>query len=235
MELVNVVCVYWGNKYSPDYVSKLYNMVKRNLSIPFRFIVYTDHPSQTLAHEKNDFRNNQIPDYQTRKLPFTNYDGWWNKLTLFSPEADLKGTCLYFDLDVVILDNIDDMALFGKEDTFGVINDFNPASSVYNSSIMKFNNITAEHIWTSFKKDETNMMRHHGDQQVMSHFIKSTPHCKVMPDEWTFSYKWFSREAPRIDKSQWTFDQKPNAKVCVFHGLPNPHESTKKWVQDNWK
>jgi hypothetical protein len=82
-------------------------MVKRNLSIPFKFIVYTDHPSQTFAHEKSDFRNNQIPDYQTRKLPFTNYDGWWNKLTLFSPEADLKGTCLYFDLDIDINDNID--------------------------------------------------------------------------------------------------------------------------------
>ena len=224
MELVNVVCVYWGNKYSPDYVNKLYNMVKRNLTVPHQFICYTDHPSL-------NFSDGII----TKGLPFDQYEGWWNKLTLFSPEADLKGTCLYFDLDVVILDNIDDMALFGKEDTFGVINDFNPASSVYNSSIMKFNNITAEHIWTSFKKDETNMMRHHGDQQVMSHFIKSTPHCKVMPDEWTFSYKWFSREAPRIDKSQWTFNQKPNAKVCVFHGLPNPHESTKKWVQDNWK
>ena len=233
--MVNVVCVYWGNKYSPNYVSKLYNMVKRNLSISFNFIVYTDHPSQTFAHEKVDFRNNQIPNYQTRRLPFTNYDGWWNKLTLFSPEADLKGNCLYFDLDVVILDNIDELATFGDDDTFGVINDFNPNSTVYNSSIMKFNNKTADYVWKSFKEDENNMLRNHGDQNVISHFMKKTPYTKVMPDEWTFSYKWYDRVNPRIDKSQMTFDKRPNTKVCVFHGQPNPHESSQEWVLSNWK
>ena len=79
------------------------------------------------------------------------------------------------------------------------------------------------------------MSRNQGDQQVISLIMHESPHLKIMPDDWTFSYKWYDREAPRIEKSQWTFDQKPNAKVCVFHGQPNPHESTKKWVQDNWK
>ncbi len=227
MELVNVVCVYWGNKYSIDYVNILYNMVKRNLSVPFKFTCYTDQPSVgdgPLAAEIG-----------VKRLPFNQYEGWWNKLTLFSPEAKLEGTCLYLDLDVVILDNIDDMALFGKEDTFGVINDFNPKSTVFNSSIMKFNNVTAENIWTSFKKDESNMMRHHGDQQVMSHYIRSTPHCKVMPDDWTFSYKWYDREKPRIDETEWTFERKPKSKVAIFHGKPNPHESDQQWVKDHWK
>lgn len=222
--MVNVVCVYWGNKYSTDYVSKLYNMVKRNLSIPFRFICYTEGSSLNFSS-----------DYEIRKLPFTHYKGWWNKLSLFSPEAKLEGNCLYLDLDVVILNNIDDMALFGESDTFGVINDFYPKSKMFNSSVMKFNNITAKHIWTSFINDKTNMLKNHGDQEVITHFIKPTSYCKVMPDDWTFSYKWYDRADPRLEKSRWTFEQKPNAKICVFHGLPNPHESTQEWVKTNWK
>jgi len=222
--MVNIVCVYWGNKYSIDYVNKLYSMVKRNLSMPFKFICYTNHPSLKI-----------IDDIETRKLPFNQYDGWWNKLTLFSHEADLQGTCLYFDLDVVILDNIDDMALFGKEDTFGIINDFNPNSKSFNSSIMKFNNITAEHIWKSFKNDETSMSRNQGDQQVISLIMHESPHLKIMPDDWTFSYKWYDREKPRIHQTEWSFSRRPLAKVAVFHGKPNPHESKQKWVEDNWK
>ena len=164
MELVNVVCLYWGNKYSIDYVNKLYSMVKRNLTVPHQFICYTDHPSLS-------FSDGII----TKGLPFDQYEGWFNKLTLFSNEADLKGNNLYLDLDVVILENLDELATFGSANTFGIINDFKP-SSVYNSSVMKFNNVTASHIWTSFKNDENNMLRNHGDQEIISHFMKDSPH-----------------------------------------------------------
>ena len=34
-----------------------------------------------------------------------------------------------------------------------------------------------------------------------------------MPDEWSFSYKWFSRQDPRFDKSKWTFEKKEKAKA----------------------
>ena len=34
MELVNIVCVYYGLKYSIDYVQVLYNMVQRNITVP---------------------------------------------------------------------------------------------------------------------------------------------------------------------------------------------------------
>jgi hypothetical protein len=100
---------------------------------------------------------------------------------------------------------------------------------------MKFNNITAEHIWKSFKNDETSMSRNQGDQQVISLIMHESPHLKIMPDDWTFSYKWYDREKPRIHQSEWTFERKSNTKVAVFHGKPNPHESKQKWVEDNWK
>ena len=38
----NVICMKWGDKYSPDYVNILFNMVSRNLKNPFKFVCFTD-------------------------------------------------------------------------------------------------------------------------------------------------------------------------------------------------
>ena len=40
--MINIVCVKWGTKYGPEYVNVLRAMIKRNLSLPHRFICFTD-------------------------------------------------------------------------------------------------------------------------------------------------------------------------------------------------
>ena len=30
-----IICMKWGTKYGAEYVNRLYNMVKRNLTLPF--------------------------------------------------------------------------------------------------------------------------------------------------------------------------------------------------------
>ena len=42
MVMLNVVCVNWGLKFKPKYVQVLYNMVQRHLTIPHKFILFTD-------------------------------------------------------------------------------------------------------------------------------------------------------------------------------------------------
>ena len=154
---------------------------------------------------------------------------------MFSEEAHLTGTCLYLDLDIVILDNIDEIATIGNDMTFGVSNDFNPKTKEFNSSVMKFNNdVATKAIWSKFLEKKAKLMELQGDQNVMSKLIKGNDNLKVMPDEWTFSYKWYSRTDPRFAKDRWTFEKKQNAKIAVFHGEPRPHESNEKWVQKEW-
>ena len=41
--MINVVCLYWGNKYKTEFVNVLYNMVERHMTVPHKFIIYTDH------------------------------------------------------------------------------------------------------------------------------------------------------------------------------------------------
>ena len=202
-------------------------MVNRHLTIPHKFICYTDHVK---LHKLID------GDIEYRNLPFHNYQGWWNKLTLFSPEANLVGTNLFFDLDIIILDNIDCFATHEDDKIFVGMNDFNKSTKLFNSSVMKFNNeIMTRYVWKPYLEDKSNMDRNQGDQNVISYFIKKTPHHKSFPDEWTFSAKWYDRESPRFHKNDWTFEKKQNSKIAVFHGKPNPHESDIEWVKNHWK
>ena len=76
--------------------------------------------------------------------------------------------------------------------------------------------------------------RHHGDQNIISELLKGQPDVISFPDEWTQSYKWLNRKGERYGRDRMTYEKDPNAKVCVFHGRPNPHESTQLWVKNHW-
>jgi len=225
--MINFVCVHYGLKYNVDYVINLFNMVNRNLTLPHKFICFTD--NVTLI-------NKQKLDIDVRTFKRHDFDGWWNKLQLFSPESNLEGDNLYMDLDVVIMKNIDCFTEIGNENNFVGMNDFNPTTKIFNSSIMKFNNKTATKlIWDKYINDRVKWRKYAGDQNVISELIYNHKDTISFPDSWTQSYKWYDRKGERYHKSKWTFEQHPEAKVCVFHGFPNPHESDQNWVKNNWK
>src|SRR5210317_902539 len=208
---MNFACVYYGDKYQIEYVEKLYNMVQRNTTLKHKFICFTDNTiiRRRLKHTQIEFREFARHDF----------DGWFNKLQLFSPDSKLDGNTLYMDLDVVIMKNIDDMFTYGKDHNFVGMNDFNPTSDL---------------IWKEYMKRRGDFRKHAGDQNIITDLIKNHKDTISFPDSWTQSYKWFNREGTRFHKSKWTFEKDPNAKVCVFHGHPNPHESTELWVKNHW-
>ena len=225
---MNFVCVYYGKKYQVEYVQHLYNMVERHTRVPYNFICFNNHEDLALKVKG---------DIEYRRFHYTDFDGWWNKLQLFSPEAGLVGPNLYMDLYVVILDDIDDLFTFGDDQTFGVIRDFNPSTKQYNSSIMKWNNtVGTPCIWEPYLLERDKWNREQGDQNVMSLLMQKHGQrwLRTMPDEWTFSYKWNNRIEPRYHKNDWTFEKVSESKVAVFHGKPNPHESEQEWVKSNW-
>lgn len=38
----NVICIKWGDKFGAEYVNSLYKMVEKNLTVPHRFVCFTD-------------------------------------------------------------------------------------------------------------------------------------------------------------------------------------------------
>ena len=96
-----VVCLKYGDKYSAEYVNKLYSMVKRNLTVPFEFVCFTEDAT------------NIDPDIRIEPIPLiSGVTGWWYKPMFFNPNIALRGTILFFDLDVIVFRNIDYLYVF---------------------------------------------------------------------------------------------------------------------------
>ena len=94
-----IICLKHGNKYGPNYVNTLEQMVRRNCTLPFEFICYTEDITGL---------NNSI-----RTMDLTGaygVQGWWHKPLLFNPNNPIGAqgdTILYMDLDVIVFRNID--------------------------------------------------------------------------------------------------------------------------------
>ena len=226
--MYNFACVYYGDKYPVEYVQNLYNMVTRNTTLHINFFVFTDHVKLDKLVEGN---------INTRQFPEHDLQGWWNKMQLFHPKTPLDGPTLYMDLDVVITKNIDCFFTYKPEARFVGMNDFNPITGLWNSSIMRFDNKQLHgDLWDKFYKDKSEWMRRFpGDQNLISEFIKNHPGCVSFPDSWTQSYKWYDRSGTRYSTSAMTYEHNGESLVTVFHGQPNPHESEQEWVKNAWK
>ena len=223
---MNFACVCYGIKYKLEYVQKLYNMVQRHTTIPHKFYCFTDHvnPSQQLTG-----------DIIIKQFPMFNLQGWWNKMQLFHPGV-IEGTTLYMDLDVVITDNIDCFFTHEPEADFVGMNDFNPDTKIFNSSVFRYEpEAMKDKLWQPFIDDRERWLRYSGDQNVISEVIMKHPETRSFPDSWTQSYKWHDRKGQRYHKGKWTFEHNGESLVTVFHGEPNPHQSDMDWVKNAWK
>lgn len=229
-----VVCLKYGDKYSAEYVNRLYNMVKRNLTITYEFVCFTENSKGIDPH----IRIEPLPG-----LPVT---GWWFKPMFFNPKLGLRGTLLFLDLDIVIFRNIDSLFTY-KPEKFCIIRDFNRYAiknyDKFNSSVFRLNTGQHSHVYNDFIKDPKGISkRHFGDQDWIRHCIKND--FEYWPDEWIQSYKWEMRGKPRVDnkpRGQRDFltpgnpTIKDTTNIAVFHGDPNPHNCKDPWVVDNWK
>jgi len=229
-----VCCLKYGNKYGPEYVNNLYRMVKRNLTLDYEFVCFTEN-AQGIHKE---IRIEPLP-----ALPVT---GWWFKPMFFNPNLGLKGTLLFLDLDLVIFRNIDSLFTY-EEGKFCIIRDFNryiiKNYDKFNSSVFRLNTGQHSQVYTDFIKDPKNVSRRHfGDQDWIRYVIKNN--FEYWPEEWIQSYKWEMRGKPRFDNQprgvrDFLVPGDPTIKdqtsIAVFHGDPNPHVCKDQWVIDYWK
>lgn len=230
--MVTVLCVRLGNKYGPEYVEKLRNMVSRHLTVDYKFACLTDdkHPIDGV---KSIYIQNQ------------NYiKPWWHKVHMFDPSLGIEGRILYLDLDVVIHDNINKL-IENQGDRFLGIRDFNrkfiQGWDKVNSSVMSWIGGTNSDIFYKFLENKQSAMRLHGDQDWIYQVAKKRIH--FWPEEWIQSYKWEIRNRSEMNftpgirnfRTIRNPDIPQGCSIAVFHGDPNPDVVKDPYVLENWR
>lgn len=220
MPKINVCCVKEGSKYDSDYVNTLYLMTKRNLTVPFDFICLTE-------NSQNFLKQIKVINLEDRSIK-----GWWNKCLLFKPGL-LSGSCLYLDLDMIILKNIDEFII--QNQYLNIL--CNPISvngkNYYNinSSMLFWNtdNKKLHNIWFQYSENKMFYDAHkpstneiYGDQKVIL--------------ESNVKYKFFSTDKIRyfkLLKKEDTLDA--NISIIVCKGKKQKDNKSNFFVRNYWK
>lgn len=218
MNKVNVICMKWGDKFPPEYVNRLYGMVNRNLSLPFRFICFTENKSGI----RDEVEIQSLPELD---LPPSSPERGWRKLTVFKTGfGNLAGKTLFLDLDIIIVGSLKE--LFTHPNEFLIAHDKkNPEKIEGNSSVFRFEIGQFPQILDYFEKNSElvkSEVRH--EQAYLSREMYNLGKLKYWPDEWVPSFKY--RCCPSWAKSWFEAPSIPEgAKIILFHGLPNPPEA----------
>lgn len=231
--MINVICLKHGDKYGFNYVNKLYNMVSRHLSLPFKFVCFTDDANHIDAR------------IETRLLPNAIYSGWWWKPYVFEKNHFSRGDVnLFLDLDTVIIDNIDHYFDYCVGDFVGlrdVSRAIKPKSFKLGSAVLRWNAGQYSDIWETLVNNPNLIKSMHGDQDLIWRLYKED--IKFYPDDWIRSYKWEIRNKSELigvgagtrfrDNRNPTVN--PNTSIIAFHGYPKPCQVHDKIILDNWR
>ena len=222
---VNIITIKWGNKYSHDYVNRLFRGVRRNISRPANFVCFT---------EDSDGIEEWI-DVQ----PLPHFDApeshlWcnWRKISLFRDDLPIEGHTLFLDLDLLITGSLDCFFDFGDPDSVPIIHNwiephktlFRPRPEIGNSSVFRFQANKFGFIYEQYLREmKWGMKNFNPPQTYLTHCIR--PYMCYWPSEWVISFK---RHLQQPFPLNWIMPAKmpsDDAKIIAFHGRPNPDEA----------
>lgn len=232
---IDCACLIHDTLYSWDYVDRLYNALKRNLTLEVKMHVYTEKqrvvPPPYIHHPLEEWTGIKGPK-----------KSWWYKIQLFNPRHH-RGPLLYFDLDTVVCGNIDWMWRL-PTDRFWAVKDFkylfkNNKNNI-NSSVMWFDPAQWSHVYQEFDPSEVvKTRRWHGDQDYIQEKIPEGRY-GLFDSQRVRSWRWesldggydFKMRKHKNPGSGTTID--PDTSVLIFHGNPKPHEIQDPNVLQHW-
>lgn len=199
-----------GAIYDEEYVNKLASAVKRHISpdIDYKFVCLTDSKSES-------FNMNLIDEIVPLQFDLP---GWWSKIELFRPEIFGDSQVLYFDLDTLIVSNINDFASYGGE--FLALRDFNTLLSV-GSGVLSWDASKCHHVFYKFMREMINNKINlnqfkGGDQEAIEYFLGHRP-------QWVqdvFPYKMAAFKYQCYNENTGKVIIPDGVSVVCFHGKP---------------
>lgn len=237
---VNIVCMKWGTAYGPHYVNRLRAMAARHMTRPFRFMCFTDDPAGL------------DPEVETAPLPPITLDAYqdlpWKKVALFNRQlADLQGTALFLDLDLIVVDSLEPFFDFEPGKLCIIHNWTHPDRRVGNSSVLRFEIGADPEVLDTFHEHSVQhwVDLYRNEQAYLSHM---KPDLVFWPAEWCVSFK--KHCLPKGIRRWFVPATIPEGtRIVVFHGHPKPDEAFEgrwpggihkqlrpaRWIGDHWR
>lgn len=223
--MVNVICMKWGRKYGPEYVNILKRMVGRNLSLPHRFVCFTDDASGLEdGVEVRPLPVCRVPDRPEIQA--------WRKISLFTPQlADLQGPTLFLDLDVVVTGPLDPFFSHAPGRFCIIHNWTHPDRRVGNSSVFRFEAGGFPYVFDEYNADPDKVANENRNEQIyVTARIDAKDGAVWWPDDWCRSFKKHSLPKGFLRRVFEQAKLPEGTRVLVFHGDPNPPEAARNWV-----
>jgi hypothetical protein len=233
---IDCACVIHGDAYSWTYVERLYNMLNRHISHGIRLHVYTEAerpvPAPMIKHV--------LPDWGIHGPKRS----WWYKINLFDP-GQHAGPLLYFDLDTVIVNNIDWICELPPK-WFWTIQDFKylwrPGSQSINSSIMWWDTRQFAGVWQTFVQENLGAVikKYRGDQDYLNYAINNSD-LRFLDPEQILSWRWqclgngYNFKRRNYQNTDGITHIPARASVLVFHGQPKPADLDDPVVNFHWQ
>jgi hypothetical protein len=218
MLVKQVVCVKWGQGYGPEYVNRLYGMVSRHVTPPFRVVCLTDDRSGIRAEvECFDLPELGVPTPQ-RTI------GKWRKQVLWGERLPgLEGVALFVDLDSVIVDSIDPYFEFGAPDDVILARNWaRPLERLGQTSVFRFKVGSNPQLLADFRADPQGIADRYGFEQ---HYVTAAVKggIKFWPEAWTrhFRLHCLPPFPLRYFMQAWL---PKGARIVTFPGGPNPDD-----------
>ena len=228
-----VTCVKIGTKYSPIYVNKLYNAIRKQCDLDF--ICFTDDPSgidpNVIVYDMQPLVKDPSKWQDPKRERIGMHSWWpaWNKLELFArEELDKYDKKIFFDLDVVIQGDLSPILDF--ETNFAVApckwksDEFVKKNHTEKEPVYAFN--TDCIVWKDIKfiyeqyiSDWKRYCRKiRSDDTYLNQFHFSD--FEFLPDVF-YSYKKGSKPEHNQDGGAPRLEFMPEYSVCTFHGKPD--------------
>lgn len=219
----HVLCMKWGTKYGPEYVNRLYAMVRRQLKGEFNFVCLTDDTRGI----RSEVQCRPIPALDLEIAP-GKVDRAWKKLTTFERDLHgLRGTALFVDLDVVIVGGLD--VFFTQPGKFLIIHDYarpwRRERITGNSSVYRFELGAHSDVLAHFRANMDAVQKEFRNEQAyLSDFLHKQGKLAYWPDGWCPSFKYHG--IPAWPTNYWREPFVPEgARIVVFHGECNPPDA----------
>lgn len=232
MKKFNVICIKWGTEYSEEDVNKLYHSVKRNTSYDIDFYCFTDNPKGL------------DPAIIAKPMTVLNVKPEENKYA-YKKEAGLCDDNLgglngqrvfFFDLDSLIVGNLDEFFDYPEGDKFYIINDWNSRrgkkkNKVGQASCYSWVVGTLGYVKKYFEdhpKEVVDQFYTASQEYLSSKVIEKYGALNFWPDNWFKSYRFHCLP---VGVFRWFLDSKrpkiEGLKMIAFHGCPGISDAIK--------